>query len=129
MGCGTGVLAIMAEKRGAKAIDAIDIDIWSYTNTQENIQRNNCKRINAFEGDAALLKDRKYDVILANINRNVLLEDISIYAACLDSEGILVMSGFYNTDMPMITKKCCEYALNFKKNLERNNWVAAKYVF
>ncbi len=129
MGCGTGVLAIMAEKRGAKAIDAIDIDIWSYTNTLENIQRNNCGLIKAFEGDSTLLKGRKYDVVLANINRNVLLEDIPIYAACLNLEGTLVMSGFYDTDLPMITKKCGEHALNFKKNLERNNWVAAKYVF
>ena len=74
MGCGTGVLAILAEMRGASPIDAIDIDNWCYLNTMENVERNQCVAITAYEGDVALIKDRKYDLIIANINRNILLK-------------------------------------------------------
>lgn len=129
MGCGTGVLAIMAEKLGATSIDAIDIDSWSYENTLENAERNHCERIQVFKGDASLLKGRRYDVVLANINRNVLLEDIPVYAACLNGAGELVMSGFYSEDEPMVTQKCKSQGLRFEKKLQTNNWVAVKYVF
>jgi len=91
MGCGTGVLAILAEMKGAKPIDAIDIDNWCYTNSLENVARNKCKHISVFEGDAALLKNRVYDVVFANINRNILLKDISKYADCLQKNGILFL--------------------------------------
>ena len=80
MGCGTGVLAILAKKKGAGPVDAIDIDEWCYLNTQENIERNDCGSIKAFLGDSSLLKGKKYDVILANIIRNILLEVILVYA-------------------------------------------------
>ena len=76
MGSGTGVLAILAAMKGAAHIDAIDIDNWCYLNAQENVERNNCPQINVHEGDSDLLGPRKYDVILANINRNILLADI-----------------------------------------------------
>lgn len=75
MGSGTGVLAIVAEMRGAHPIDAIDIDNWCYLNALENVERNNCKQITVEEGDASLLEGRSYDLIIANINRNILLED------------------------------------------------------
>jgi ribosomal protein L11 methyltransferase len=129
MGCGTGVLAILASKRGAKELDAIDIDNWCYLNSQENVERNGIGNISVFEGDAALLGERKYDVIIANINRNILLEDIPTYVGCLKKEGVLLVSGFYLEDLPLITEKCHEVGLRFEKNLEKNNWVAAKYVF
>lgn len=129
MGCGTGVLAILASKRGAKELDAIDIDNWCYLNSLENVERNGTGNISVFEGDAALLGERKYDVIIANINRNILLEDIPIYIGCLKREGVLLVSGFYLEDLPLITEKCHEVGLRFEKNLEKNNWVAAKYVF
>ena len=87
MGCGTGVLAILAEMKGAKQIDAIDIDNWCYLNTLENVERNNCSKIDVFEGDASLLKGRKYDSIIANINRNILLNDMKTYAECLLPSG------------------------------------------
>ncbi len=128
MGCGTGVLAILAEMKGATALDAIDIDNWCYLNALENVERNNCKHISVYEGDASLLQDRKYEVIIANINRNILLSDIPEYAKCLTEGGVLFLSGFYKEDIPKITGKCSEYGLRFEKNLEKNNWVAVKYV-
>lgn len=128
MGCGTGVLAILARKRGAVDVEAIDIDEWCFLNTQENVERNHCPEIKAFQGDSSLLKDKKYDVILANINRNILLEDIPTYANCLNKGGTLFLSGFYLDDLDAISSKCGAYGLEFEKNLEKNNWVAAKYV-
>lgn len=129
MGSGTGVLAILASMKGAKAADAIDIDNWCYLNAKENIERNNRTNINVYEGDAGLLVNKKYDVILANINRNILLVDIPTYARSLNKNGTLILSGFYKNDIQVITEKCNETGLKFEKNLEKNNWVAVKYVF
>lgn len=128
MGCGTGVLAILAEMRGAKPLDAIDIDNWCYLNTLENVERNNCNHISTYEGDVSLLKDKKYDIIIANINRNILLNDIHQYAACLHADGILFLSGFYTEDIPIITEECAKNKLKFQDKLEKNNWVALKFV-
>jgi len=128
MGCGTGVLAILAKKKGAGPVDAIDIDEWCYLNTQENIERNDCESIKAFQGDSSLLKGKKYNVILANINRNILMEDIPVYVECLTSGGTLLLSGFYLEDLDAISSKCAAYGLQFEKNLEKNNWISAKYV-
>ncbi|MCL5245279.1 50S ribosomal protein L11 methyltransferase [Cellulophaga sp. 20_2_10] len=129
MGSGTGVLAILAAMKNASSIDAIDIDNWCYLNAVENKERNNCNQINVFEGDVSLLKDQKYNIIIANINRNILLADIPAYAKRLTEDGILFLSGFYKEDIPVITEKCSEAGLKFEKNLEKNNWVAVKYVF
>ncbi|WKB80491.1 50S ribosomal protein L11 methyltransferase [Cellulophaga lytica] len=129
MGSGTGVLAILAAMKNAGSVDAIDIDNWCYLNALENKERNNCNQINVFEGDVSLLKDQKYNIIIANINRNILLADIPEYAKCLTKDGILFLSGFYKEDIPVITEKCNEVGLKFEKNLEKNNWVAVKYVF
>ena len=127
MGCGTGVLAILAAMKGAKNIDAIDIDNWCYLNTIENIQRNDCDHINVEEGGAELLEGRSYDLILANINRNILLEDMPIYVKCLKPGGSIFLSGFYREDLPIIEKACSELGLNYIENFERTNWVAAKF--
>ena len=129
MGCGTGILAILAEKRGAKTIDAIDIDNWGYLNSIENIERNNCTNITVFQGNANLLKTKKFDVIIANINRNILLQDIPTYVKCLTANGLLLLSGFYLKDLEMISQKCEAFGLKFEKKFKKNNWVAAKYVF
>lgn len=129
MGCGTGVLAILSAMKGAKMIDAIDIDNWCYQNSLENIERNKCDYIKVYEGDASLLADRKYDVIIANINRNILLADIPVYAKALNKNGLLFLSGFYAEDIEIISEKCLSVALKFEKNFEKNNWVAVKYVF
>ncbi len=128
MGCGTGILAIFAEMKGAKPIDAIDIDRWCYENSIENAGRNNCEHITVYEGDSALLKDRRYDVIIANINRNILLADMKIYTDCLEKEGTLLLSGFYKEDITTIDQEVSKYGLTLEKQLERSNWVALKYM-
>lgn len=129
MGSGTGVLAILAAMKGAISVDAIDIDNWCYLNAKENVERNGHLDINIYEGDAGLLKNQRYDVIIANINRNILLNDIPTYINCLNPNGQLFLSGFYEEDIPFISQKCSESGQKFKKNLENNNWVAVKYVF
>ena len=129
MGCGTGVLAILSEMKGAQPIDAIDIDNWCYINSLENVERNNCKHISVFEGDAALLEGKKYDIILANINRNILLQDIKVYASCLNKNGILFLSGFYSKDIPILEEACRKYMLKLNDKLERNNWVSLKFLY
>ncbi|MEZ7945072.1 MAG: 50S ribosomal protein L11 methyltransferase [Flavobacteriaceae bacterium] len=127
MGCGTGILAIFAEMKGAKPIDAIDIDSWCYENSLENIQRNNCNHITVYEGDASLLKE-KYDVIIANINRNILLSDIKTYTDCLNENGVLLLSGFYKEDIAIIEDEVTKHGLTFETMIQNNNWVALKYV-
>ncbi|MGC1630829.1 MAG: 50S ribosomal protein L11 methyltransferase [Gelidibacter sp.] len=128
MGCGTGVLAILAEMKGAKTVDAIDYDNWCYLNSLENVERNNCKHITVLEGDASLLTNQKYDTIIANINRNILLNDMASYVKCLNPKGTLFVSGFYNNDIPAIEEECNKYGLTCVESLERNNWVALKFV-
>ncbi|MCK5401094.1 MAG: 50S ribosomal protein L11 methyltransferase [Flavobacteriaceae bacterium] len=128
MGCGTGVLAILTEKKGASKIDAIDIDNWCYLNSLENVERNNCKHISIFEGDSSLLNDKYYDVIIANINRNILLNDLRKYAACLNKNGILLLSGFYESDIPVIVDECDKNKLKFEEKIQRNDWVALKFI-
>ena len=128
MGCGTAILAILAEMKGAKPIDAIDIDNWCYLNSIENAERNNCHEITVHEGDASLLNGKNYDLIIANINRNILLADMPAYVNCLSKNGILLLSGFYNEDISVINQSCVEKGLTFVKKFERNNWVSLKYV-
>jgi ribosomal protein L11 methyltransferase len=128
MGCGTAILAILAEMKGAQPIDAIDIDNWCYLNSIENAERNNCTQISVYEGDADLLKGKKYDLIIANINRNILLNDMQTYIDCLNKDGILLLSGFYTEDIPFIDASCTEKGLTYVKKFERNNWVSLKYL-
>ncbi len=128
MGCGTAVLAILAEMRGASKIEAIDIDEWCYENSVENTQRNNCETITVELGDASLLPGRKYDSIIANINRNILLNDMETYQKSLNKGGTLYLSGFYNEDLPIITDCCNNLGMEFVENKEKNRWVAAKFV-
>lgn len=128
MGCGTAILAILAEMKGAQPIDAIDIDNWCYLNSIENAERNNCSHITVYEGDAALLAGKSYDVIIANINRNILLDDMQQYVDCLNPGGTLFLSGFYEEDIPVINASCTEKGLTYVKKHQKNNWVALKYV-
>lgn len=128
MGCGTGILAIFAEMKGAKPLDGIDIDNWCYLNSVENAERNNCKYISFYEGDASLLTNQKYDVIIANINRNILLNDMATYTRCLNKNGILLLSGFYKEDIVTIDQEVSSHGLTIQNTLERNNWVSLKYL-
>ncbi|WP_196885492.1 50S ribosomal protein L11 methyltransferase [Aureivirga sp. CE67] len=127
MGCGTGILAIFAEMKGAQPIDAIDIDNWCFVNSVENVDRNNCKHISVYEGEASLLDGKSYDLIIANINRNILLNDIETYNNCLNEGGVLLLSGFYTEDIPIMDEKASSLGLKLDKTLELNNWVSLKY--
>jgi len=127
MGCGTAVLAILAKKKGANIVHAIDNDEWAYNNSVENIQRNSFPDIQVEQGDATLLKERKYDVILANINKNILLADMESYSNSLNSGGIIMFSGFYENDLNDIKKKADQYHLQYHLHIVKNDWVAAKF--
>ena len=128
VGCGTGILAILAEKKGATSLEAIDIDNWCYLNSLENVSRNQCHHINVLEGDASLIDGKRFDVIIANINRNILLNDLSTYVTCLNKNGSLLLSGFYDSDCELIETTCNQLNLRLDKKLIRNNWVALKFV-
>ena len=127
MGCGTGILAIFAEMKGAQPTDAIDIDSWCYQNSLENVQRNGCRYITVLEGDSSLLIGKKYDVVIANINRNILLSDMKTYTDSLSKNGILLLSGFYKEDITIIENEVVKHGLVFDKMIQRNSWVALKY--
>lgn len=128
MGCGTGILAIFSEMKGAIKIDAIDIDAWCYENSLENLKKNKCNKITVRKGDASLVEGKSYDVIIANINRNVLIQDIAVYSKNLAKNGVLLLSGFYKKDIPIIDKEAQKNNLYIEKTLEKNNWVSLKYV-
>lgn len=128
MGCGTAVLAILAEMRGAGPLDAIDIDEWCYLNSIENAERNNCTKITVEQGDASLLSNRKYDIIIANINRNILLNDMKTYANCLSKDGIIYLSGFYEEDLDLIKSECTNQGLTYVNHYVKDQWVAAKFI-
>ncbi len=127
MGCGTGVLAILSSQKGANPVEAIDIDNWCYLNSLENIERNNVPEISVKEGGAELLGEKKYDVIIANINRNILLNDMQKYVLVLQPDGDLYLSGFYKGDIPIIQEACEKLGLKFQENLEKDKWVAVKF--
>jgi ribosomal protein L11 methyltransferase len=128
VGCGTGILAILAEKKGASSLDAIDIDNWCYLNSLENIKRNNSKKIKIFEGEISLLRNNNYDKIFANINLNVLLKDISIYSKLLNSGGILYLSGFYKKDTNKLLKEANKFSMKLVGSKESNNWTCIKLI-
>ena len=129
MGCGTALLAILASMRGAKHVDAIDIDNWCYLNSIENGERNNITNMSVYEGDASLLTESdKYDLIIANINRNILLNDMHVYEKALKSEGTILFSGFYTEDIPFIKEAAEKLGMRYESMLEKNNWVALKFI-
>ncbi len=128
MGCGTSVLAILASMRGAKELLAIDIDEWCTENSIENIALNNVTNVAVKQGSAELLSGLEFDIILANINRNILLADMERYAACLKSGGELYMSGFYSEDIPLIEAEANRNGLELVSSKLKNNWAVVKTV-
>lgn len=127
MGAGTAILAILASMRGADPITAIDIDKWAYDNAQENLALNKIDNVKVEIGGAELLGSETFDIVLANINRNILLNDIPAYVSVLNSGGFLYMSGFYVEDIPAITEVCNKNGLIFCHNTEKDNWTAVKF--
>jgi len=128
MGCGTAVLAILASMRGARDIVAIDIDTWCTENSIENLQMNHIEGVEVLLGGAELLAGKYFDIILANINRNILLADMERYADCLSTGGELYMSGFYVQDIPLIEAEANRNGLTLIDYHEKNNWVAVKTI-
>jgi len=131
MGCGTGALAIAAKKLGAERVVAIDNDEWSYRNTIENIQRNDLKNsIEAILGDAGSLSrlNLRFDTILANINRNILLNDLKEYTNHLEHDGALLLSGFFPSDIPLLEKEAVENGLQLNQTFEREGWSCLVFV-
>ena len=129
MGCGTSILAILASMRGADPITAIDIDDWCVNNSRDNITLNGIENITVEWGDANLLKGRTpFDVIIANINRNILLADMAQYAACMHPGSELFMSGFYVQDIPVIQERAESLGMEFIHHREKNNWAAVKFI-
>ncbi|MEG1555082.1 MAG: 50S ribosomal protein L11 methyltransferase [Rikenellaceae bacterium] len=127
MGCGTAVLSILAVKCGAESVDAIDIDEWAYENGVENVSANGVSdKINMFCGDASLLKSQHYDVIFANINRNILLKDINRYAQVLNNGGDIYMSGFLEEDVDMILEAALKLGLRKKEVVQKDKWSMVK---
>lgn len=124
MGTGTGILAILAAMRGATQIKGIEIDPPAYVNAIENVSLNHVPNVEIMLGDASLLDndDTKYDLLLANINRNIILQDIDKYANALKKNGYMQLSGFYEVDVPMIIEAAGTYGLNKAAQKEKNNW-------
>ena len=128
MGCGTGILAILAAMKNAQPVDAIDIDEWAYNNAIENVKTNNlADSITVKQGAASLLNGYSYNLILANINRNILLQDMATYTASLAKDGILVVSGIFTEDIPAITEEATKQGLQKVEEKSRNKW--ARVVF
>lgn len=127
MGCGTGILGILASMKGAKSITAIDIDEWSVDGTRKNAALNNITNLTIKSGDASLLKSEMYNIIFANIHKNVLISDLEKYTQVLKNEGILILSGFYTKDIPEIKLKAESLGLQDAGFLTKNNWVAHRF--
>ncbi len=127
MGCGTGILGILCSMRGAESVLGIDIDEWAYNNAYDNIHLNNVNNMTIKIGDAALIEKERFDIILTNINRNILLNDIKNYANSLNTGGQLFLSGFYSEDLDLINEECKKNRLEYISQKMENNWVAAAY--
>ena len=128
MGCGTGVLAIIAALKNAVSVDAVDIDEWAYSNALENVAANSCKsKVTVRLGDASLLEGRMYNLILANINRNILVQDMERYVNSLVTDGTLVVSGIFTEDIPIVAGKAAEFGLQQVESKSRDKW--ARIVF
>ena len=127
MGCGTAVLTILAHMKGAGRVVAIDIDEWAYNNALENIRLNNTNDIQVALGGAEQIPAfGTFDIVFANINRNILLNDIRHYSECMKPGAFLYMSGFYVQDIPAIEEECKHNGLALLSHTEKNNWAAVK---
>ncbi len=122
-GCGTGVLAILASKLGAKVIDALDIDILSYENTLENCEVNKVKNVSPYHGTLEKIVHKDYDIILANINRNVILMSLEELYLKLKPNGILLISGFITEDEGIMVESCTKVKFQIQNKLEKDNWL------
>jgi ribosomal protein L11 methyltransferase len=128
MGAGTGVLAIIASKLGVERAVAVDIEEWAYQNAMENCKLNEVTNVDVRLGDVTIIDNEKYDIFLANINRNVLLHDMEQYARSLNRDGLLLLSGFYTTDIDALKEKAYDCGLTFEYQTSRNNWAMLQFI-
>lgn len=130
MGCGTAVLGILASKRGAAAVTAIDIDKWAWQNAKDNCNTNGIDNAEVLLGDANLLDDSRrqsYDLVFANINRNILLADMDKYAAVMKTGASILMSGYYIDDLPLISEAAGRCGLSLVSHTSDEEWCAAEF--
>lgn len=127
MGCGTGILGMLASLKGAKSITAIDIDTWSFESTVENSRLNNIFNLEAKLGDASILGAETYEIIFANIHKNVIINDLPAYESVLQEGGTIYLSGFYNHDIPDVKAKAESLGLQEIGFHEKNNWVVYSF--
>lgn len=122
VGSGTGILAIMAAKKGASKLVATDIDDWCIENSQENFALNDIKNVNILKGQIDIVEDKGFDIILANINKNVLLDQIGRYAERLKTGGHLLLSGFYSNDVDDLVEEAKKFGLSKESETNREKW-------
>ncbi|MBL0329321.1 MAG: 50S ribosomal protein L11 methyltransferase [Bacteroidetes bacterium] len=127
MGCGTGVLAIVASKLGANPIEAVDIDDWSVENSIENLAKNNINNVLVHKGDAQILEGKIFHTILANINKNVLLKDMDQFKKSLEKGGNLLLSGFFETDIEELKAHAGKVGLKYEERYISNQWAALHF--
>lgn len=127
MGCGTGILAILAMKLGASGAFAIDNDVNAVENTIENVAKNACENVTVAQGEAESLAGRNCDIFIANINRNIILNDISFYKESLRKNGTIITSGYYIQDLEVIKKKAVEVGFDFVTHTESKDWCCAQF--
>lgn len=129
IGCGTAILAILASKKGAGYIVGIDNDPWAVDNARDNLQLNHINNVEILAGDASLLNqyDDTFDLVLANINRNILLEDMAAYNNVVNEGGHVILSGFYSEDVALIDEKARSLGWEHILTKEQNNWIAVSY--
>lgn len=128
MGSGTGVLAILVEKLDGKEILAIDVEDWAYENCIENAKRNHCKEITALLGDVDLIDGKSFELILANINKNVLKEQLPSYSKTLKKNGTLLLSGFFESDVDELVAFASNHGFSYNKHITRDNWACIKLI-
>lgn len=128
-GCGTGILGIIASKLGAKEVIGYDIDEWSVENAKHNAQLNKVNNLEVYFGNASVINHISgvFDVVLANINRNILLEDMKAFRSVLQDGGLLILSGFYEEDVPVLTEKAHELGLQKIGQRSDNNWCSLTF--
>lgn len=127
-GSGTGVLAILAEKLKAVKVTAIDNEEWAYHNCIENMERNNCVKITAVKGDDTFVFSQQFDIILANINRNVILKNLGNWSRLLSADGVLIVSGILTNDENDIIAEAAKQKLKVKDKVRENGWVAISLI-
>ncbi len=122
MGCGTGVLAILATYKKASKVVAVDIDEWAYENTKENCLRNHCERIEVLKGGVEMIKNKEFDLIIANINRNILIQNLENYTKSLNHNGHILLSGFFSSDTDLLLNEATKYGLQLLNKKTKNDW-------